>query len=113
MSLFKLFPIVILITVVSCSDPCKKAFDKTVECAHSEALKKALRGHKDLSLKLCSAFKDEVKKCIGIENCVAFSTCMEKATHPLRGVRKKSHKKDREIKSLKEQRKEKLNDKKY
>jgi hypothetical protein len=86
---FKITPIVILITLLSCSKPCEEAFDKTVKCAQSESMKRTITNKKDLVIKLCNPFKEDVKSCIKIDDCVKFSNCMEKATNSLRGTKYK------------------------
>ncbi len=82
------FTLVIPLTLAACSDPCEKAYKRTVECTSKEGIKKSVASRKELILRLCAPFKNEVEACVEKESCVAFSTCMKRVTTPLRAHKK-------------------------
>ncbi|MBU1534630.1 hypothetical protein KKF84_04880 [Myxococcota bacterium] len=76
--------------VAGCEKTCEKAYAKTVECVDKEGVKKSVANRKDLIIRLCSPYEEEVKECIKETDCVKFSNCMTKATTPLRATKQRS-----------------------
>ena len=85
-----LFCIVLVISSAGCENPCEKAYKKTLKCTPKEGIQKSVANHKDVVLRLCSPYKDEVKACLKYEDCVKFSNCMINATSPLRAKKLRS-----------------------
>ncbi len=88
--LLTILSVVTLGVLGACEKPCEKAYKKTVECIDKEGVQKSVASRKELVVKLCTPYEEEVKECIKETDCVKFTNCMTRATSSLRAIKPRS-----------------------